>query len=249
MISPVVAPVEEQVADQVADQAGEDDGQHDEQDRLAFVRRDLFVHRRYCPSKSTCTGARDIVLDVEELARRVVERLGQDARRERLDRRVQEPDLVVVVLPRVGDLRLGAGELLLQRQEVRVGLQVGVVLGDGEQLAEPGADGVLRVGLTGDALGALGAAPRLGDLLEGLALVGRVPLDRLDQVGDQVVPAPELHVDLGPTLVGAVPVLHEAVERPDRPQDEQGDDRRSRSSPRGSWSYRSGDEPISRASR
>ena len=98
--------------------------------------------------RSTCTGARAGSSMSKNSRGAKWNDVGEHARRERLDRRVQQPDLVVVVLPRVGDLRLGAGQLLLQRQEVRVGLQVRVVLGDGEQLAEPAvtafsADGLI----------------------------------------------------------------------------------------------------------
>ena len=64
-------------------------------------------------------------------------------------------------------------------------------------------------------------------MLEDLALVRRVSLHRLDQVGDQVVPAAELHVDLGPTVLDAVPERDEPVERehgPEHQDDDHGDE-------------------------
>src|SRR5581483_10869727 len=50
-----------------------------------------------------------------------------------------------------------------------------------------------------------------GDLLEHLALVGRVALDRLDQVRDEVVPPPELGVDVRPRVVDELAARDEAV--------------------------------------
>jgi hypothetical protein len=97
------------------------------------------------------------------------------------------------------------GELLLQLAEVRVRLQLRVVLADRQQPAQRLGDLVLRVGeLTrlGD-LQRLGTG--LGDGLEGLALVAGVALDRVHQVGDEVVAALQLGVDLGPGLVDAHP--------------------------------------------
>src|SRR6266568_1320596 len=67
-------------------------------------------------------------VDLEELARTEAERAGDQVRRELADRRVQTHDLVVVELPRVRDLRLGPGQLLLEREEVLAGLEIRVVL-------------------------------------------------------------------------------------------------------------------------
>ena len=85
--------------------------------------------------------------------------------------------LVVVELPGVRDLRLGAGELLLQREEVLVRLQVGVVLGDGDQPPQAGGDMVLGVRPDRATLVAPDRPrPGLGHVLEQLALVRRVAL-------------------------------------------------------------------------
>src|SRR5262249_7229773 len=56
--------------------------------------------------------------------------------RERLHRGVERLDRAVVELPRVGDLVLGVGQFALQPEEVLVGLEVGVRLGEREQPAE-----------------------------------------------------------------------------------------------------------------
>ena len=70
----------------------------------------------------------------------------------------------------------------------------------------------------------LGVRARLGDRLEGAALVLGVALDGLDEVLDEV-PAPlELHLDLGPRVVDAVPERDEPVVERDQADDEQPDD-------------------------
>ena len=66
----------------------------------------------------------------------------------------------------------------------------------------------------------------LDDGLEGLPLVGGVALHRLDQVGDEVVAALELHVDLGPGVLDPVPQLDQAVVHDDDDEHDQDDDAR-----------------------
>ena len=82
--------------------------------------------------------------------------------------------------------------------EVRVGL--GERVDGAERARQPrlGAlDGARLVGLHR-------GEPRHRDVLKRLALMGRVPLDGLDQVRDQVVTALELDVDPAPGLVDLV---------------------------------------------
>src|SRR5712691_1561862 len=108
------------------------------------------------------------LLDVEEVPRLEAPEGSNDPGWEALDERVQRLDLIVVELPGERDLRLRPGELLLQGQEVLVGLELRVVLGDGDQAADPRRELVLGLGLILDPrcrLG-LGAGPR--DLLEHL---------------------------------------------------------------------------------
>ena len=103
-------------------------------------------------------------------------------------------------------------ELLLQGQEVLVGLEVGVGLGDGEQPAERLGQHVLALGLLGGGLAAgHGRGPRGHDVLERAALVRGVALDRLDEVADEVVPAVELDVDLAPGLLHEVAQLDQPL--------------------------------------
>jgi hypothetical protein len=53
----------------------------------------------------------------------------------------------------------------------------------------------------------------------------QVALGRLDQVGDQVVAALELHVDLRERVLEAVAQRYQPVVDPDHPGDERHDDR------------------------
>ena len=117
-----------------------------------------------------------------------------------------------VVAPRDGDAVLGAFELRLQREEVLVRLEVRIVLGDGEQLAERAGQRALRfleflegLGIGEDVgrdlhLRRLGA--RLGHLGQHLALLRGVALHRLDEIGDEVGAALILVQHLAPGRLG-----------------------------------------------
>src|SRR6266542_2836376 len=87
------------------------------------------------------------LLYLEELPWREPAHPGHDARREALDERVQLRHLVVVELTGEGDLRFGPGQLLLERQEVLAGLELGVVLRHRDQAADPAGQLVLGLGL------------------------------------------------------------------------------------------------------
>ena len=159
-------------------------------------------------------------LDGEERPRFEVPDPRNHTRRELLDQRVQTRHLVVVELPGVSDLRLGAGQFLLQRQEVLVGLEIGVVLGYGDQVTEPGGDGVFGLRLILHPLRAHRLSPSLGHVFEDLAFVRGVALHRFDEIRDQVVAATQLDVDLGPAIVDARPERDQPVEREHAPQQE-----------------------------
>ena len=94
---------------------------------------------------------------------------------------------------------------VLGRPQLRVGL------GDREQPAERRGEHVLGLRLLLHALRLLCRRPRLRDLVERPALVGGVALDRLHEVRDQVVAAPELDVDLRPGVLRSVPQPDEPV--------------------------------------
>src|ERR1043165_3491691 len=171
----------------------------------------------------------------EQLGRAEVEHAGEDAVGERLARGVVVHHRVVERLAREGDLVLGAGELLLQREHVLVGFQVRVRLGEGEHLAEHAGQRALGLaqllhrrwiaGRGGRSEGgALCGIARLDHRLERLALVLNVALRRLDQVRNQVVAALELHVDLREGVLEAVPERDQPVVDRDRPYGERDDD-------------------------
>ena len=56
-----------------------------------------------------------------------------------------------------------------------------------------------------------GLVPQRGDPLERLPLVRGVALDGLDEVGDQLVPALELDIHIGPRLAHVGPDAHQPV--------------------------------------
>ena len=118
------------------------------------------------------------------------------------------------MLAREADAVLGRGQLFLQGQEVLVRLQVGIGFGDGEQRLARAGELVLGRGVLADGLGAHRLVAGLDDAFERLLLVGGVALDRLDEVGDQVVAALELHVDLRPGVLRLDRAADQAVVEP-----------------------------------
>ena len=85
---------------------------------------------------------------------------------------------------------------------------------------------VLRGCLLGRALApaATALARAFGDVRQDLLLEAHVALDGVHEVRDQVVPALELDLDLGESLIDAESLLDQAVVDPDREDDQQDDD-------------------------
>ena len=135
---------------------------------------------------------------------------------------------VVVRLPGKADAVLGAGQLLGQRADRFVGLQLGIGLGQHHQPAQAARQRLLG-GLHGLGGGRIGRAAAQGvggthgvaagprDGLQRGGLMREVTLCRGDEVGNEVVPALELHVDLPGGIGNAVAALHEPVEGPHHP--------------------------------
>ena len=191
------------------------------------------------------------VVDLEVGRLLELEQVGDDVGRHRLDFGVVDPHIRVVVAPTVRDPVFGLGQLPLQLQEVRVALQIRVRLDTDDQVADRTGQGRLDVSPLLARQAALGLGQLLslttqpGDVLQRVALVGRVRPDRLDQVRDQLVTPVELDVDLPPGLLDQVPGLHEAVvgahgdQRDDghdhQQDDDHGDGCTHRDAPRSQW--------------
>ena len=123
------------------------------------------------------------------------------------DHRVQVPDRAVVVAARHLDLAFETIELLLQLDEVGAGLQVRISLGHGKQPAEPDRKRTLCLGARLDVAGRhrLCGGPEARDLVENSALMARIALHGLDQVGDEVGAALQLHVYAAPCFLAHLP--------------------------------------------
>ena len=121
----------------------------------------------------------------------------------------------------------------LQFQEVLVGLQVGIVLGDGQQFAQRGGQLALgglvfgqlfRCEVGGVHLDLRGFAACLDDALQGLLLVGGIAFDGVHQVGDEVGAALVLRLHVGPLVAYSFVHADEVVVSAYAPNGQQGDD-------------------------
>ena len=146
-----------------------------------------------------------------------MERLSDEAVGKDLLRRVESRRDVVVELAREPDLVLRRAELLHQRADVLVRLEVRVVLRQSEQPRESLGQLILARGGVGDALSGHGAVSRLDDFLQSVLLELHLTLHRRDQIGDQVVAALQLDVDLFPGVRDLVLERDQVVVAPDRP--------------------------------
>ena len=148
---------------------------------------------------------------LEALALLKLEDAGKDNGRERLDGVVVAEHAVVVALARVAHLVLGVLECSLELHKVGVRLKVGVGLGHGKELAQCTGQHVVgfHFGLGGG--GAYGGVARVDHGGERVLLVLGVALDGLDQVGDQVVAALQLRVDVLPGVIDTIALGNHVV--------------------------------------
>ena len=187
------------------------------------------------------------VLELEERLLLEAERARQQHIGERLDADVEVAHGAVVVAPRHLDLVLDVRKLVLQIEEILVGLELWISLRQRHQPTERARQRPLRRRLPADIAGgdAGGALP--GHVLEQAALVRRIRLYGLDQVGDQVGAPAQLHVDAAPALAHDVALADEPVEDDDGVHQRRGRRRRRRSIPsRESCSVVDGKDPIAR---
>ena len=153
--------------------------------------------------------------DFEEFAFLEAEHAGEDVGGELQNFRVQIADDRVVVaagvLNGVFDLR----QRVLQRSEAFDGAQLGVGLGEGEEAFQGAGEHVFRLCFVGGAGSAHGAIAGVDDGFECAFFVAGVAFYSFDEIGDQVVAALELDVDVGPGVVHLDFEADEAVVNPD----------------------------------
>ena len=154
------------------------------------VRHGLELYRR---------GLGRALFRLESLAARQLEHelVGQVVG-EGADGGVEDPHCLVVPNPGHVDPVFRAFELVLEIEEVLIGLEVGIALNHHHQTGEGGGKASLRFLEFGKGLGVIdhfgpgldGAdlGPRLGYGGEGFFLVGRVGLYRFHQIGDEICP-------------------------------------------------------------
>src|SRR4030095_14959323 len=160
------------------------------------------------------------------------EEVGDDAGGKHLLLGVKADRHVVVELARQAELVFGRRQLFLQLQHVLVGAQRRVVLDHGDELAQ----GTRQLALGGDGLGyrggGHGAAARVHHPFERIALELHGALYGCDQVGNQIMPALELHVDLLPGVLYLIAQGNAPVVRPDGPPRGNGGEDQERSQAR-----------------
>ena len=164
---------------------------------------------------------RSAFLQIEKLLRGEAQGLGEQHGREGLACGIVLRRRVVEEAARRRDLVLQVGQLALQLLEVLVGLQVRIGLGQREELPQRALQRALGGGLRGGPLGGYCRVASLDDSLQRALLVCRIALNRLDQVGHQVVALLELHVDVGERLAAALAQRHQAVVGHDQPKADQ----------------------------
>lgn len=159
------------------------------------------------------------------------EHAGEDDVGERFAGGVVGHDAVVVGLPGERDFVLGRGEFLGELGHVLVGLQVGVGLGHDHEAGEGAGQAGFGRGETADCIrvggigsGGLGRGggdiAGLDDGFEGFALVLEVAFRDLDEIGDEIVAALQLDVDLGERVFEAIAEGDEGVVDADGPEAE-----------------------------
>ena len=149
----------------------------------------------------------------------------EEVRRQLLDARVVAEDLVVVELAPVRDDVLEPCDLRLERGDVLGGLQLGVVLDDGEQVAHGLGRRVRGRRLGRDRVRRPIGGPRLRDLLEDVTLERHHPAHGGDEVRQDVVALLERDVDVRPRLPDPVPEGDDrVVGRDDQEQQDEAED-------------------------
>src|SRR5262249_31786682 len=135
-----------------------------------------------------------VLTNIKEFVRRESERRRKQARRDLLDASIVFLNGIVEETPRRRDLVLDVGQLSLQVLKVAVALGIRIALCQREQWPQRPAKRVLRSRLRGRALRVDRSVASRHHRLQRAALVRRIALHGLDQIGNEVVALLELHV-------------------------------------------------------
>src|SRR5438128_4564595 len=179
-------------------------------------RKTINMSKLYLRCLLHSSGLRGVKL--EELRRMEAEHAADHVGRECLQGCVVLRHHVVVMLTRETDPVFGRFQFLLQAHEVLIRLEIRISLGDGEQALQRPCQHALRLRLFGNSPGVHGHVACLNYALQRFLFMTRVAFDCLHQVGNEVVAALELHVNLRPGILGLYPLAHQAVVNADQPQ-------------------------------
>ena len=166
--------------------------------------------------------------EAEELPRPQSHHRGNDSRGELGDGGVEIPHDGVVVAPRVLEMVFDVGQRGLQSCEAGGRFELRVRLGEGDHALQRAGERILLAGACPRPLvtGLQRAAARRDECFQRAALVASVALHDGHHVGNEIVPAFQLHVDIGPGVVAQLPQARQAIERVDDPRDDEQCDHR-----------------------
>src|SRR5712692_561950 len=147
--------------------------------------------------------------------------IGKNVGRELLDLGVEIAHHRVVIAPRILDGIFNLRKGILQRGEAFDGAELRIGFGEREEAFQRAGEHVFRLCLVGGRGGSHGAVACIDDAFERVLLVRGVAFHGLDEIGDQVVAALELHVDISPGVVALNFQAHQAVVHADEEDNEQ----------------------------
>ena len=130
----------------------------------------------------------------------------------------------------------------MQGSEAFDGAQLGIGFGKSEEAFQGAGEHICSLSFVGGAGGAHGAIAGVDDGFEGAFFVAGVALHSFDEIGDQVVAALELDVDVGPGVVALdleanEAVVHADAEEHQQDEDDENDNARHKQTSRGPESY------------
>ncbi len=149
--------------------------------------------------------------DLEHVAALEMHEAGDEDVGDLSDASVVGVDVIIEKFAAVGDTFFEFGDAILQLEEILVGLELGIILRNGEEAVK--STGHEQVGLrlfwNGGSAHGSGASFRDGD--KCLLLVLHVSLNRFDEIGDLVVPLLQEDINIGPGAIVLVAQAHQSV--------------------------------------